>query len=66
VKKLHIVIDKGDSIDGIGLVAMVESKIMDGSVQYAGTEDEQDPEDMAYLTAKESFQIIVKNYRRRQ
>ena len=66
MKKLHIVIDKGDSIDGIGLVAMVESKIMDGSVQYAGTEDEQDPEDMAYLTAKESFQIIVKNYRRRQ
>jgi len=66
MEKLHIIIKKGDSIDGLGFVAMVESKIMDGSIQYAGTEDAQDPEDMSFLTAKEAFQIIVKNYRRKR
>ena len=65
MKKLHIIIEKGDSIDGIGFVAMVESRIMDGSIQYEG-DDAQDPEDMEFLTAKESFQIIVKNYRKRR
>jgi len=66
MKKLHVIINKGDSIDGIGLVAEVESRIMDGSIQYADTDEAQDPEDMAFLTAKESFQIIIKNYRRRK
>ena len=65
MKALEIKIRKGDAIDGIGITAEVESRIMDACIQFAD-EDPQEPEDMAFLTAKENFQIIIKNWRNRR
>jgi len=64
MEKLHIKISKGDAIDSIGIIARIESKIMDGCIQYVD-ESPQAPENLDFLTAQESFQIVIKNMRKR-
>jgi len=64
MKRLSIRIEKGEDVTQ-DIVAMVESALMDASIQFAGTEDQQMPEGFMFLTAKENIEIIVKNWRKK-